>query len=151
MGAVFGMLAGLYMWLPKLLGAGGTGPEHEARGYAHFAVFFVGVNTTFLPQHFLGLGGMPRRIPDSPDAYAGWNGVSSVGSIISVAATALLVEMLAAAVLAEDDVSPNPWLMPGYLMSAVRVLHAGWTRGTGLEYAVESPTPTHAFMTLPLS
>jgi cytochrome c oxidase subunit 1 len=79
MGAVFTIFAGFYFWLPKMIG------RHypEALGRVHFWITFFGVNLTFFPMHFLGLAGMPRRIPDYPDAYAGWNAVASFGSYIS--------------------------------------------------------------------
>jgi len=79
MGAVFAMFAGWYYWIGKI-----TGLQYpEVLGQIHFWMFFVGVNITFFPMHFLGLAGMPRRIPDYPDAYAGWNAVASFGSYIS--------------------------------------------------------------------
>ena len=79
MGAVFAIFAGWYYWIGKM-----TGLQYpETLGQIHFWLFFTGVNLTFFPMHFLGLAGMPRRIPDYPDAYAGWNAVSSFGSIIS--------------------------------------------------------------------
>ena len=83
MGAVFSIYGGLYYWSPKLLGV----QYDERLAQAHFWSLFVGVNTTFMPQHFLGLQGMPRRYADVPGAYWGWNAVSSVGSLISVGAT----------------------------------------------------------------
>jgi len=79
MGAVFAIFAGWYYWIAKI-----TGLQYpEVLGQIHFWMFFVGVNLTFFPMHFLGLAGMPRRIPDYPDAFAGWNAVASFGSYIS--------------------------------------------------------------------
>jgi len=83
MGAVFAIFAGFYYWLEKIIGL----KYNELFGKIHFYTFFIGVNITFFPMHFLGLAGMPRRIPDYPDAYAGWNYISSIGSFISTGAT----------------------------------------------------------------
>jgi cytochrome c oxidase subunit I len=79
MGAVFSIFAGWYYWIGKM-----TGLQYpETLGEIHFWMFFIGVNLTFFPMHFLGLAGMPRRIPDYPDAYASWNMIASFGSYIS--------------------------------------------------------------------
>nr|WGU20061.1 cytochrome c oxidase subunit 1 [Phytophthora sp. ML-2023a] len=79
MGAVFGIFTGFYFWIGKISGR----RYPEILGQIHFWLFFIGVNITFFPMHFLGLSGMPRRIPDFPDAMSGWNAVSSFGSYIS--------------------------------------------------------------------
>ena len=78
-GAVFGIFSGFYFWYSTI-----TGVEIPAvLGRIHFWITFTGVNLTFFPRHFLGLAGRPRRIPDYPDAYLGWNQVASVGSYIT--------------------------------------------------------------------
>jgi cytochrome c oxidase subunit I len=79
MGVVFGFFAGFYFWFKKI-----TGYTINSRlGIIHFYIMFLGVNLTFFPMHFLGLAGMPRRIPDYPTAYTYFNWIASCGSILS--------------------------------------------------------------------
>lgn len=78
-GAVFAIFGGFYLWVEKITGRSYT----EIYGQIHFWLTFVGVNLTFFPIHFLGLSGIPRRIPDYPDAFAGWNAIASFGSLLS--------------------------------------------------------------------
>lgn len=79
-GAVFAIFGGWYYWFRII-----TGHDYnEFWGKFHFWTFFVGVNLTFFPIHFLGLAGIPRRIPDYPEAFAEWNLVSSIGSFITI-------------------------------------------------------------------
>lgn len=80
MGVVFGLFAGFYYWIEYLLGF----KYSTQLGKIHFILTFIGVNITFFPMHFLGLAGMPRRIPDYPDIYWTWNYYSSIGSLITV-------------------------------------------------------------------
>ena len=79
MGAVFSIFGGIYYWFNKM-----TGVEYsEVLAQIHFWVFFIGVNVTFFPMHWLGVAGMPRRIPDYPDAFYTFNKIASWGSEIS--------------------------------------------------------------------
>ncbi len=80
MGVVFGLFSAFYYWIDVFTGV----KYSEHYGRVHFWLTFVGVNMTFFPMHFLGIAGMPRRIPDYPDVYAFWNNISSIGSLISV-------------------------------------------------------------------
>ena len=83
MGAVFSIFAGFYYWLEKVAGVAYS----EVLGQIHFYTFFIGVNVCFGPMHFLGIAGMPRRIPDYPDAYSGWNSIASYGSYLTALST----------------------------------------------------------------
>jgi cytochrome c oxidase subunit I len=105
MGVVFGLFAGFYYWMPKITGL--MYPEHL--GETHFWRMFFGVNLTFFPMHFLGLAGMPRRIPDYPEAYSGWNYVASFGSLISAYATLLFLYIVYKTLTEGRKVGPNPW------------------------------------------
>lgn len=79
MGAVFALFAGFYYWFAFLTGKSYS----EYLGQLHFWTTFIGVNVTFFPMHFLGLAGMPRRIPDYPDVFQLWNSVATFGSYIT--------------------------------------------------------------------
>ncbi len=129
MGALFSIFAGFYYWIGKI-----TGRQYpEALGKLHFWIMFVGVNLTFFPMHFLGLAGMPRRIPDYPDAFAGWNMVSSLGSGIAVLGAVLFLYIIYRTFTAGEKVAENPW-------------GAG---ATTLEWTVSSPPPFHSYEELP--
>ena len=73
LGAVFAIFGGFYYWFPKMSGH----MYNEFLGKVHFFLMFIGVNLVFFPQHFLGLDGMPRRIPDYTPAFAEWNYIST--------------------------------------------------------------------------
>jgi cytochrome c oxidase subunit 1 len=129
LGALFSIFAGFYYWIGKMSGR----QYPEFWGKVHFWLTFAGVNLTFFPQHFLGLAGMPRRIPDYPDAYAGWNMVSSVGAYLSFAAAVLFVGIAIYTITRGQRVGASYW----------------GDAATTLEWTVSSPPPFHQFTELP--
>ena len=130
LGAVFAIFAGWYYWFPKMFGY----MYSEAIAQWHFWVTFVGVNLVFFPQHFLGLAGMPRRYIDYPDAFAGWNYVSSIGSYISLVGMFIFLYGVYEAFARKRAAADNPW----------------GEGVTTLEWTLSSPPPFHQFSTLPI-
>ncbi|MFN7101766.1 MAG: cytochrome c oxidase subunit I [Pseudorhizobium sp.] len=129
LGAVFAIFAGWYYWFPKMSGY----MYSERLGNLHFWVMFVGVNLVFFPQHFLGLAGMPRRYIDYPDAYAGWNYVSSIGSYLSFIGVLIFLYLTWEAFAKKRIAGDNPW---------------GEGAST-LEWQLSSPPPFHQWEQLP--
>ncbi|HEY1096146.1 MAG TPA: cytochrome c oxidase subunit I [Alphaproteobacteria bacterium] len=125
LGAVFALFAGWYYWIGKI--SGHQYPEWA--GKIHFWLTFIGVNLVFFPQHFLGLAGMPRRIPDYPDMYAGWNYVSSVGAAITGISVIWWLGLALYTLTCGKKAADNPW---------------GEGANT-LEWTLSSPPPFHQF------
>ena len=129
LGAVFAIFGAWYYWFPKMSGY----MYNEMIGKIHFWTTFVGVNILFFPQHFLGAAGMPRRYADYPEAFAGWNFVSSMGSYISAVGVAIFLYGIWEAFAKKRIAGPNPW-------------GAG---ATSLEWQLSSPPPYHQWEELP--
>jgi cytochrome c oxidase subunit 1 len=130
LGAIFAIFAGWYFWFPKMTGY----MFSEVLAKAHFWVTFIGVNLLFFPQHFLGLAGMPRRVADYPDAFAGWNFVSSIGAYIAGVGLLIFLVGTVHAFVRKERAAGNPW-------------GAG---ATTLEWTLPSPPPFHQFEVLPV-
>jgi len=144
MGAVFALFSGWYFWIPKLLGLN----YNILLANIHFWLLFIGVNLTFFPQHFLGLQGMPRRISDYPDAFAGWNIISSFGSIVSVVASGLFIYIVYNQLVHGTNATRNPWFIPQFFSDSLLSLKN--RSNISLEWALNSPPKPHAFVSLPL-
>nr|QGA30557.1 cytochrome c oxidase subunit 1 [Neopyropia yezoensis] len=137
MGAVFAIFAGFYYWFEKISGF----QYSEILGQIHFWGTFIGVNLTFFPMHFLGLAGMPRRIPDYPDSYAGWNAIASYGSYVALFST-LFFFYLVFNTLVTAKKTParnNPWNFEDSKMGS-----------TTLEWEISSPPAYHTFNEIPV-
>jgi len=129
MGALFGLFSGFYYWLGKMSGR----QYPEGLGKLHFWITFIGVNMVFFPQHFLGLAGMPRRIPDYPEAFAGWNYVSSLGAYLSAIGMLVFLYLVFRTFTSGAKAADNPW----------------GEGATTLEWTVSSPPPWHSYEELP--
>ena len=129
LGAVFAIFAGWYYWFPKMTGY----MYNERLGQIHFWMTFIGVNIIFFPQHFLGAAGMPRRYADYPDAFAGWNFVSSMGSYLSGVALLVFFYSIYEAFAKKRVAGANPW----------------GVGATTLEWQLPSPPPFHHWEELP--
>lgn len=106
MGSGFAVLGGFYYWISKI-----TGYSYpEKLGQCHFWLTFIGVNLTFFPMHFLGLSGMPRRIPDYPEMYQGWNTLVSFGAFFSFFSVLFFYYVIYRIFKDKRKAARNPWL-----------------------------------------
>ena len=141
---MFALYSAWYFWIPKILGL----IYINSGGITHFWILFMGVNVTFFPQHFLGLQGMPRRISDYPDAFAGWNLISSLGSIISVVASFIFLVVLYAQLVKGKDTSRCPWLSSEFYVDILQNLLI--RAFISIEWCLNSPPKPHPFVSLPV-
>lgn len=142
MGALFSLIGGYYYWGPAMFGLN----YNKIWAEIHFWLLFISVNIIFLPMHFLGINGMPRRIPNYPDAFIGWNYVSSLGSIISV--ISVLVGLKSVLIQLENgenedfDIQVTPDFLEANLTRTVR--------DSDLELILSRPAEYHTFSELPV-
>jgi cytochrome c oxidase subunit I len=123
-GALFAIYAGIYYWLPKWTG---HLPDPTLSRW-HFWLSAVFVNVLFFPMHFLGLAGMPRRIPDYALQFADFNRISSIGGFVFGASQILLLIVILKAVRGGEKADAR-----------------AWDGAEGLEWTVASPAPYHTF------
>ena len=127
-GVLFALLAGIYYWLPKWSGR----MYNETLGRWHFWLSAVSVNVLFFPQHFLGLAGMPRRIPDYALQFSDFNAISSVGAFVfGFSQLVFLYNVIYS------------------LRKGPRASDRVWEGAEGLEWTLSSPPPHHSFQTPP--
>jgi cytochrome c oxidase subunit 1 len=129
LGSVFAIFTGFYYWIGKMSGR----QYDEFWGRLHFWTFFIGVNLTFFPMHFLGLQGMPRRYPDYPDAFWGWNMLASIGAYIGFASALIFLVVVYKVLAGRKRLADNYW----------------GEGATTLEWTLSSPPPFHQFQELP--
>jgi len=128
-GSLFALFAGAYYWLPKWTGH----MCDETLGRWHFWLSMIFFNLTFFVQHFLGLAGMPRRIPDYPLQFTEFNMISSIGAFGFGLSQLLFIYVVVKCIRGGPVAGPKPW-----------------DGATGLEWTVPSPAPHHTFTKPPV-
>jgi len=129
-GSLFGIIAGVYYWLPKWTG----NMYDETLGKLHFWLSFISVNLTFFPMHFVGLAGMPRRYPDYALQFADFNAMVSVGAFIFGFTQLLLLFIVIKSIKTGKKATDEVWED---------------NKESGLEWTLESPPPYHSFTVQP--
>jgi cytochrome c oxidase subunit I len=127
-GAVFAIMGAVYYWLPKWTGY----MYNEALGKAHFWLTAISVNLTFFPMHFVGLAGMPRRIPDYATQFSDFNAIATVGAFVFGFSQLLFA-----------------WNIYRCAKGGEKATAGVWEGSYGLEWTVPSPAPHHTFETPP--
>jgi cytochrome c oxidase subunit I len=126
-GSLFTIFAGVYYWFPKM-----TGRMFDDRlGKLHFWLTFIFFNATFAPMHIIGVQGMPRRVADYPEQFAGWNLFISLSSFVLGLSTLVFVYNIVSAWRGGARAPANPW------------------RALTLEWQVSSPPPIFNFDRVP--
>jgi cytochrome c oxidase subunit 1 len=129
-GAVFALMAGTYYWLPKW-----TGHMYDEKlAQLHFWLTAISVNVLFFPQHFSGLAGMPRRIPDYAVQFAEFNAISSIGAFVFGFSQLIFVYVIIKAIRGGEKASDEVW---------------EGAAEHGLEWTLPSPPPYHTWETAP--
>ncbi|YP_008475087.1 cytochrome c oxidase subunit 1 (mitochondrion) [Ogataea philodendri] len=147
LGAVFSLFAGYYYWSPMVTGL----YYNNNLANIQFWLLFIGTNITFFPMHFLGLNGMPRRIPDYPDAFAGYNAISSFGSLISITSVILFAYVIYDQLmngLPNKSLSTNSLLKNPDFFESNNIFNSNELKANSIEFLLNHPPLFHPFNTL---
>jgi len=130
-GLVFGVFAGIYYWFPKAIGR----MLSEKLGKWHFWLFCIGFNMTFIPLHFAGMLGMPRRVYTYAPGrgWEVWNLIASIGVLFQAAGILCFIWNVVRSSIKGEIAGDDPW--------------DGWT----LEWGTSSPPPEYNFEKLPVA
>ncbi|OUV62962.1 MAG: cytochrome c oxidase subunit I [Gammaproteobacteria bacterium TMED119] len=128
-GSIFAIIASVYYWLPKWCG----NMYSEGMGKAHFWLSTIFVNLTFFPMHFVGLAGMPRRIPDYALQFSDYNMIATIGAFGFGLSQLLFLYIVIKAIRGGEKATSQVW-----------------DHAEGLEWTLASPAPYHSFVTPPV-